>query len=224
MTLLVDLDGTLVDSEPWHKRSEIETFAKWGINLEVADLMPFTGTTLPHMLAGIGERFRVAITPEEFMKAQIPTFRRYIAEHVDLFPDAARLVERLLRGSSAPAPRSDSDSPPFGHAIVTSAMPWYVDAVLARHPILNQAFRVIVDQGDVENSKPDPEPFRVAAGRLGVRPEECTAIEDSVNGVRSAKAAGCRAVGVDREGHGRLAEADKVVRTLDAIRESGTAS
>jgi beta-phosphoglucomutase-like phosphatase (HAD superfamily) len=47
---------------------------------------------------------------------------------------------------------------------------------------------------DVTKSKPDPEPYRVTAERLGVHPDRCYAIEDSVNGIKSATAAGCRTI------------------------------
>ncbi len=206
LALLIDLDGTLIDSEPWHKRSEIETFARWGVRLSEEDLLPFTGTTLPYMLERIEERFGILIEPDEFMEAQMPVFRGYIEREVGLFPDAERFVMRLKSRTAA---------------IVTSAMPWYVEAVFARHPILRDSFSVVVDQGDIENGKPDPEPFLVAASRLGRRPSDCLAVEDSVNGVRSARAAGCRVTGVDREEHGRLAEADEVVSSLDEIRDLG---
>jgi beta-phosphoglucomutase-like phosphatase (HAD superfamily) len=230
MPLLADLDGTLVNSEPWHKRSERETFAKFGIEIEVADLQPYTGTTLPQMLAGIGERFGKLVPPEEFMEAQIPPFRKYIAESVHLFPDAERLVRRLISpgflSGKAPAdtdhssPSSQPGQPhpvPPRAAIVTSAMPWYMAAILERFPQLRAAFPVIVTQADVENGKPHPEAFLTAARKLGANPGDCVAVEDSVNGIRSARAAGCRVVGIDREGLGHLSEADKVVASLDEL-------
>ena len=60
-------------------------------------------------------------------------------------------------------------------------------------------------------------PFLLAAARLGIEPGKCVAVEDSANGVKSAKAAGCHVVGIDREGDGHLAHADRVVKTMDEI-------
>jgi HAD superfamily hydrolase (TIGR01509 family) len=202
--LLLDLDGTVLDSEPWHKRSEIETFSRWGILIGPQDLLPFTGSTLPFMLDGINARFGTAITAHEFIEAQRPVFQRYIENDVKLFPDAERLIARARESGT-----------PLG--LVTSSMPWYLDAVTKTHPILEKAFDVRVCQGDVSASKPDPESFLTAAKRLGTPPEECVAVEDSVNGVASASSAGCRVVGIDREGHGRLANADVVLRSLDCL-------
>ncbi|HRK22538.1 MAG TPA: hypothetical protein PLX06_12045, partial [Fimbriimonadaceae bacterium] len=54
---LLDLDGTLADSEPWHKKAEVLTFAKLGLKIEPEQLLPFTGMTLGKMLEGVGRTF-----------------------------------------------------------------------------------------------------------------------------------------------------------------------
>lgn len=208
MPLLLDLDGTLIDSEPLHKRSEIETFALWGLRLAPSDLRPFTGTTLPLMLGGVGEKYGVQVDPEEFMEAQIPAFRKIIRNELRMFPDAERLLARARNAG-------------VRMALVTSSMPWYLEAVSERFPVLVEAFEARVCQADVADGKPHPEAFRTASQRLGVAPNLCTAVEDSVNGIVSARAAGCRAVGIDREGHGRLGAADEVVSSLDQLDLSG---
>lgn len=61
---------------------------------------------------------------------------------------------------------------------------------------LDRVFGVVVAGEDVTKGKPDPEPYEVAALRLGVRPDECVVFEDSTVGVQSAKNAGCTVVGV----------------------------
>lgn len=61
---------------------------------------------------------------------------------------------------------------------------------------LDRVFGVVVAGEDVTKGKPDPEPYEVAAFRLGVRPEECVVFEDSTVGVQAAKRAGCTVVGV----------------------------
>lgn len=193
---LFDLDGTLIDSEPWHKRAEIEAFARMGFEVRESDLAPFVGTTLPAMLAAFSMRFGVEITPDAFRVHSQPILTEFI--HGPMEPFAGS--EELLAGLGE-APR----------ALVTSSMRWYVDEVVARFSWIGAHLPVQVCQADVVRGKPDPEPYLLACERLGVRPEVCVAFEDSTNGVRSAKAAGCRVVGVDRHGSGVLEEADWVV-------------
>lgn len=85
---------------------------------------------------------------------------------------------------------------------------------------LGNLFRVVVAGEDVANGKPDPEPYRLAASRLDVRPDECIAFEDSALGVRSAKAAGCFVVGV-RNPNAAIAQdlsvADAVVEGMEQL-------
>jgi len=73
--------------------------------------------------------------------------------------------------------------------LVTMSYQRFVAPILAHLP--PETFRVVVTGDQVENGKPHPEPYLTAAAALGVRPEECVAIEDSNTGAKSAEAAGC---------------------------------
>lgn len=87
---------------------------------------------------------------------------------------------------------------------------------------LDGVFRVIVAGEDVSNGKPHPEPYQLAASRLGVRPDECIVFEDSSVGVQSAKAAGCLVVGVrnpDAAIEQDLRVADLVVTGMEGVVE-----
>lgn len=83
-------------------------------------------------------------------------------------------------------------------------------------------FEVIIAGEDVENGKPHPEPYLLAAARLGVRPDECVVFEDSAVGVRSAKAAGCVVVGVRNPNAATIQDldvADLVVAGMERLVE-----
>ena len=79
------------------------------------------------------------------------------------------------------------------HALVTSSERRFMDAVLARTGL---RFDVLVCANDVSMTKPDPEPYLLAAKLLGADPARCVALEDSPNGVASAEAAGCQVIAV----------------------------
>jgi HAD superfamily hydrolase (TIGR01509 family) len=201
MAYLLDLDGTLIDSEPYHKAAEVAAFGRMGLQITSDDLMPCTGLTLGAMLDFVHERFGLKTNVAQFLEVQRPLFTKIIESEVDLFIDAFRFLENC----EAPC------------AIVTSSLPWYVDVVSKKHPILREKTLALVCAADITNGKPHPEPFLTGAARLGVEPSRCWAVEDSVNGACSAKAAGCYVVGMDREGHGRLIEADRVVASFDDL-------
>lgn len=183
--LLFDLDGTLIDSEPLHKQAEIETFAKFGVDVSSMDLQPYTGATLTAMLEGIGSDFGTSIAKESFMEVEIPILSTYIAERMRMFGDAIDFLD-ATRG--------------VRRALVTSSMPWYVEKVLERFAELQCAFHCIVHGESVSFGKPDPEPYQMAAMLLGVEPDRCLVFEDSLNGIASGVRAGCRVVAIDRCG------------------------
>lgn len=196
--VVFDLDGTLVDSEPWHKKAEVEGFALLGLTVTAEDLMPCTGLTLPDMLRRIGDAHGRPLTVEEFLGVQQEILQGYIDHSMEAFPDALELANAL----NVPL------------AIGTSSMKWYLDSILNRFTEIACRFPVRVCQADVSNGKPHPETFLTAFARLGVAPEAGWVIEDSINGVRAGRAAGAFVIGVDREGHGHLSEADTVVLNL----------
>ena len=74
-------------------------------------------------------------------------------------------------------------------AIATSSPPHSVEHSLRPHALPDR-FNAIVARGDYARGKPAPDPFLTAAGRLGIDPVDCLALEDSHNGVRAAHAAG----------------------------------
>ncbi len=200
LAYLFDLDGTIVDSEPWHKLAEIEAFAHFGIELDETILNPYMGNTLPVLVEGINNQFGRKITVDEFLEIEQPILQHYIEQKLEMFADARNLISILAK---------------FKKAIVTSSMEWYLNSVLERFPVLKLEFDVHICQADVQNGKPHPEPYLLAAQRLNVDPESCVVFEDSKNGVASGNAAGCWVVGIDRERIGHLSEADRVVSSLN---------
>lgn len=195
--VIFDLDGTILDSEPWHKRAEIEAFALLGRQVSEHDLLPYTGTTLEFMLRGIAP----GVSVEEFLGVEQPILAHHIREDMRAFPDALRLLDRI----EVPC------------AIATSSMKWYLEATSDRFPILRERFAVRVCQADIREGKPHPEIFQLACSLLNVAPDRSLVIEDSRNGVLGAKAAGCTVIGVQRHPGIDLSAADLVVASLDGV-------
>jgi len=100
-------------------------------------------------------------------------------------------------------------------AVVSAALRDEIEPVLAASG-LRDVFSLVLSQDDVTRGKPDPQPYLLAAERLGLPPTELLVFEDTDVGVASAKAAGAHVVGLTRTlGAKRLAAADELVDRID---------
>ena len=174
--LLLDLDGTLIDSEPIHRAAYEAFFAKQG--WEVADLTAFTGRRAQDVFATTPGPWS-GVDPHELAAAVVAC----IPEHVA--PEPVGGASRLILAAAA------LDVPV---AVVTSAAPPWVERALLDVLGVRDQVDVVVTAADVVDGKPDPTGFTLACQRLGVAPPDCVAIEDSPAGVAAATAAGVRDV------------------------------
>ncbi|GAA1193123.1 HAD-IA family hydrolase [Prauserella alba] len=131
-------------------------------------------------------------------------------------------IERLEAGDAAavtevPGARALLDALPVTrYGLVTSGTPAIARARLGAAGITPPP--VLVTADDVHAGKPDPEPYRLAAQRLGVAPERCLVVEDAPAGVAAARAAGCAVIGMlGTVAPGGLAAADVLVDGLDRL-------
>jgi sugar-phosphatase len=174
--LLLDLDGTLVDSEPLHQRGYEAFFAHKG--WELPDLSIFTGrraldvfASQPGPWAGLDPQ---AVVDE--VLAHVPD------EAARAVPGAADLIT-AARAAGVPV------------AIVTSAGAAWVERSLVESLRLElDSVDVVVTGRDVVDGKPHPAGFALACEKLGADPADALAAEDSPAGVRAALAAGVRRV------------------------------
>jgi HAD superfamily hydrolase (TIGR01509 family) len=135
----------------------------------------------------------------------------YREDFAALFPDAC---PPLMPGAADLIARLEKAAIP--KAIATSSSRQYVHGVFGPHGLIDR-FAFVLTSDDVTHGKPHPEVYTLAAKRLGVPPAAVVVLEDSLNGVRAAKAAGCRCVVVphDQTPRDQLADADLVARSLD---------
>lgn len=169
--LLLDLDGTLVDSEPIHRAGYVAFLAHRG--WEVPDLSLFTGRRAEDVFA---------TEPGPWTGLDPTALAREVLPFVpDDAPDEVPGARELVRAAVAAGIRL---------AIVTSAgLAWVERSVGGALGILDHV-EVVVTSRDVVDGKPDPAGYRLACERLGVGPDHAVAVEDSPAGVRAALGAG----------------------------------
>jgi HAD superfamily hydrolase (TIGR01509 family) len=179
--VLFDMDGLLVDSEPLWLEAETAVMARLGAGWTKEDQTQLVGgsldRTVRYLLGKATRPASPAVVAQWLMSG--------IAERVrhDGVPVRPGARELLASVQAAGLP----------HALVTSSERGFMDAVLAS---TGMRFDVVVCADDVTATKPDPEPYLLAAKLVGVHPADCFALEDSPNGVASAEAAGCRVIAV----------------------------
>ncbi|SMG38778.1 HAD family hydrolase [Agreia pratensis] len=178
--VLWDMDGTIVDTEPYWMQSQEALVSRFGGSWTHEDAMTLVGSGLDRT-ARLLQEHGVDMAAD----AIIDHLTREVMDHISVsvpWRPGARELLSSLRESEVPC------------ALVT--MSFGVMAEHVRSFIPFDAFDVVVSGDSVENSKPHPEAYLEAARLLGVSIEECVAFEDSVPGVTSAASSGAVTIGV----------------------------
>jgi HAD superfamily hydrolase (TIGR01509 family) len=203
--VLLDMDGTLVDSEGAWFEAERTLAARYGVTLPASARTVLHGLDEDGLMDALEDRYGLDAPRERFL-AELGAAVAEALTRTRARPGAVELVRRLV----------DRDQP---RAVVSNSPHAAIRATLAPHPFAAWLpLRVSVE--DVARGKPAPDPYLAAAARLTVAPERCLAVEDSLPGARSAVAAGATCLLVT---HDELEEAEAgavtphVVASLTAL-------
>jgi HAD superfamily hydrolase (TIGR01509 family) len=182
--LLFDLDGVLVDTEPVHRATWIEAFARLGVELTPEEESYLQGRRAEQVVAWLRERRGEAMESfdvETLVRHKRELFAERVAKGVAEVPGA----EAFLRRQKGVLPLG----------LVSSAGLKSIGRVMF---VMNwrNVFDALIGAEHVAKTKPDPEPFLKAAARFRLDPKECLVFEDSHIGIESALAAGAPVCGV----------------------------
>jgi HAD superfamily hydrolase (TIGR01509 family) len=179
--VLWDMDGTLVDTEPYWIAAEFDIVELHGGTWTHEHAKALVGADLLDAGEYIRRHGGVERTPHDIVEMLLDRVVERIRAEVPWRPGARELLHGVRNVGIATA-------------LVTMSWKRFSDEVVACLP--TGSFHVSVTGDEVERGKPHPDPYLLAAERLGVSPQQCVAIEDSPTGTRSALAAGCRVLGV----------------------------
>jgi len=180
--VLWDMDGTLVDTEPYWIVEETLLVTEYGGSWTEEDAHSLVGNDLIASANYIREVGGVPLPAEEIIDRLLERVIERVKVKMPWRPGARELLADLnARGVPC--------------ALVTMSYQNLAQAVVATLP--TGSFRTVVAGDDVTHGKPHPEPYLLAAERLGVTPEHCVAIEDSLVGVTSAESAGVAVLAVE---------------------------
>ena len=204
--VVFDLDGVIVDSEQvWDDVRETYTREHGGTYTDRAtrDMMGMSSLEWSRYMA---EELGVPGTPDEINAAVVERMLERYGSAPPLIPGAVEAVRRVAAQ--------------WPLAIASSSNPELIEVVV-RVSGLADVFETAVSSQEVPRGKPAPDVYLEAARRLGIDAARCAAVEDSHNGIRSARAAGMRVVAVPNphfppDDHA-LAEADVVLTSVGEL-------
>ena len=179
--ILFDMDGTLIDSEPLWLEAEIEIMEELGCNWDQQDQINCLGGPIDKTENYMQDRSNNIKPFGYFTKKLDDVMEQKLSTKLDLIPNALEIINECKRSE-------------LKIALVTASSGRLMRAVLKRFPV--GIFDTLVSYDDVERSKPDPEPYLLAAKTLGVDITNCVVLEDSLTGVRSGLSAGAQVIGI----------------------------
>ena len=174
--VIFDMDGVLTDSEPAFYAAVNDILARYGKHIGEDEYRQFIGQSTEQMWTQVIALKGIPETLEEIVEDYEAPLMVRLREPRPPLPGARELLAEL-RARGVPV------------ALCTASFMRWVEAILASADVLH-TFDALSTADMVERTKPHPDPYLMAAQKLGLPPAECIAIEDSKNGVASAMAAG----------------------------------
>lgn len=207
--ILFDHDGTTVDSERPHYEMWKDVMAKYDISLTYDDYNKnYAGVPTPRLSGVLVEKYSLNVAPQELYDAKMTATNEYLAERAyPLMPGAFEAMQYFHDQGLA-------------IAIVTGSAKEGVNSTITKHG-LEKYVSAVVSRDDVKETKPAPDSYQLAAERLGCKPEDCLAIEDTFSGSLSASSAGVKCVGVSSSAtvRSKFTETVHVCASLDEAKQ-----
>lgn len=174
--VVFDMDGLLFDTEAIAREAMAAAALRLGFEMPEQVFLAMVGLPEEASRARLRDHYGDGFDVDAYWTATDDDFRKLLIGRKFLKAGVLELLELLDRIN-------------LRRAIVTSSQHAHVQRNLSLHDLVGR-FHLVVANGDYPRGKPDPDPFLTAARKLDIDPENCLALEDSLNGIRSAAAAG----------------------------------
>src|SRR6476660_2127798 len=211
-----DLDGVLADSEPWWNQIDTKLLAEHEVTYRGEYHRNVLGVSYRLAVEFYKNAFHISASVEELMRRRGEIATDFFANRVGLFPCAKTTLEQLREMK-------------LQLAVATSSVSASARPLLERTGI-RSLFSVVITGDEVQQGKPYPDIYLRAAKKLGISPEACLVIEDSLAGIAAGKGANMRVAAIPdtrfvdpREYEmkadyviGRLSEIPVLIRRVDA--------
>ncbi|CAM4428404.1 HAD family hydrolase [Paenibacillus alkaliterrae] len=204
---IFDMDGVIIDSEPIHFDIDVKTMNFFGVTISPHELDEFVGMTNPEMWKILKQKFNLLHSVSDIIEYQLSSKIELIrTNEIGPINGIYELILELKKHNIV-------------LGIASSSPIKFINEVLLKFKILDY-FDCIVSGEEVAKGKPEPDVYLEAARLLGVDPSECIVLEDSRNGIQSAKSAGMKCIGFINKNSGNqdLSKADIIVNSIRDIK------
>ncbi|MEV0281956.1 HAD family phosphatase [Streptomyces sp. NPDC050610] len=182
-SVIFDLDGTLVDSEPNYYEAGRQVLAQYGVTgFSWEQHTRFIGIGTRETLAALRREYRIEAPVEELLAAKNRAYLELAGARTEVFPEMRDFVKRLHAAGVPMTVASGSSREAIGAVLAATGL----DAQLT----------TFVSAEEVAAGKPEPDIFLEAARRLGAAPADCVVLEDAPPGAEAAHRAGMRCVAI----------------------------
>jgi beta-phosphoglucomutase len=183
LAVIFDMDGVLTDSEPLINAAAIAMFREKGLEVQPTDFLPFIGTGEDRYIGGVAEKYHFGLDLPLAKRRTYEIYLNLVPTQLTSFPGAQALVRACRKEG-------------LQIAVASSADEVKIHANLDQIGLPPAEWDAVVTGEEVMAKKPAPDIFLTAARKLKLDPANCAVVEDAVNGVQAAKAAGMRCVAV----------------------------
>ncbi|MBU1260460.1 MAG: HAD-IA family hydrolase [Planctomycetes bacterium] len=181
--IIFDMDGVLVDSEPYIIKAVTLALAEFGLKITAEDFHPFTGTGEKNCIRGMAENHNFSIDLEEATSRTYDIYLELISGNLKPLPGAKEFIDECKRLRKK-------------IAVATSADIRKAAGNFTELKIPPETFDAIIAGNNVKHTKPAPDIFLLAAEKLALDPKDCLVIEDALSGIQAAKAAGAKCLAI----------------------------
>lgn len=181
-SLIFDMDGVLVDSEAVIEEAARLGLQEYGVFANSDDFKPFVGTGEDRYIGGVAEKY--GVTYHTDMKKRVyEIYLQQVERKLKVYENTIPLLKKLMENGTT-------------FALGSSADRIKVEANLKVAGIDRAWFKGLVTGDDVVHKKPAPDIYLKASQMLGVDPQHCIVVEDALNGIQAAHAAGMKCIGI----------------------------
>ena len=204
-TIIFDMNGVITDDEDLHESATKEVFRDIGVDLTSENYREFCmGRTDLAAFKDLFDEFTIKNeSVENLIVKKSYKYQKLIQGNLKVYPGIIPLIKELYKD--------------YTLALTSSSTFEEVQLVIDQLK-LKKYFKVIVTSKDVKHGKPNPEPYLLTAKKLNIKSENCLVIEDSKNGIQSAKKAGMICIAIpNTEDRSKLFEADQIIESYDRL-------
>lgn len=200
--VIFDMDGVLLDSEPFICKAACMMFAERGLTVKPEDFIPFVGAGENRYIGGVAEKYNFPVNIIEVKRRTYEIYLEIIKGRLKPLPGVHEFLGACRKAGKKMALATSADYVKAEGNLREIGLPMFT-------------FDAVITGDDVVHKKPDPEIFVTSAQKLGLDPRTCLVVEDAVNGVAAAKAAGSRCLALTTSfSRDTLAGADWFAPTL----------